>query len=247
MKEQNSTREKWNFKPYIIVAAVIALIFAIVGVMYFAESYRYVHKFTYENGEYYDKKNDITYVSAPMCYTYVAKSKEEYATSDKDDLYYVCYTEGEGENKKTHAANPEELLTTNVSRGGVIYYNPEKFTLPQTKDFKWDVMYLCENSAGVVHATQELDSTVTDSLLDGYFAAPDDENLFDSQLRFELTHLKQIRVSSKSYKALFMVMELYTDGKGSYYISSVYDERLVKTDSAVFSQFFEEKGTGTLK
>ena len=233
----NKTKEKINFKPWLIVIGSILLIFAIVGVQYFLENYRRVYTFEYSDGVYYDKKSGVSYVSAPYCYTYVLKSEENYAKSNKSDLYYMGYKDAQG---KVHMASTSVLLTTSLEEGGVIYYNPEKIKIPATRDFNWDISYLCSTD-GPVHATHELDSATTDKLLDAYFQAPDSENIYEGGAMYEMKLLKQIRVTSSTYKYFYMVMYLYTDSKGSYYIASTYDQRMVKTDSSVFSVFFEDK------
>lgn len=232
----NKQKEKFNLKPWLIVIGAILLIFAIVGVQYFFENYRRVYTFEYSNGAYYDPKTDVTYVSAPYCYTYVLKSEENYSKSNKSELYYIGCKDKDGQ---VHMASPSVLLATSVSEGGVIYYNPEKMSIPKTCDFDWDISYLC-SADGPVHATHELDGATTNKLLEAYFDADQSENIYDSGAMYEMELLKQIRVTSKTYKYFYMVMYLYTDSKGSYYIASTYDQKMVKTDSSVFSAIFEE-------
>ena len=231
----NKRREKFNFKPWLIVLGVILLLFGVIGAMYLAENYRKVYTFTYQNGEYYFKEKDITYVSAPMCYTYVLKSKENYAKSNRGNLYYMGYKLDE----EVHMSSPEVLLTTDIESGGIIYYNPELFTVPQTDKFDWDKAYLCSVD-GPTYATQELGSATTDRLLSAYFSAEDSENLYGTGDAVSMKLLKEIRVSSSTYKSMYMILDLYTDGKGSYYISSSYDQRFIKTDETVFAPMFEE-------
>ncbi len=233
--KQTKRREKFNFKPWLITVGVIALIFGVFSLIYFIQNHRTVLKFTYENGEYYDKKNDITYVPAPMCYSFCLKSGEEYAVSDRLTFYYVGYKDADD---KVHMCDPTAWLTTSFEEGAVIYYNPEKVSLPETKDFGWEEIYLC-NTGGTLFATQELDPMVTARLLNAYFEAPEEENLFES--RFDMEYLKEVRVTSYRYPWLHMIMRLYTDGMGSYYLASFYDSKMVKTDSEVFIPFFEDQ------
>ncbi len=230
-------REKFKPLPWLIALGVIAVLSLGIVLSYYISNYRPVLRFTYngENGSYYDKKNDITYVSAPGCYSFVLKSGEEYAVSDRLSLYYMGYKDGE----QVHMSDPTAWLTTSIEDGGIIYYNPEKVNLPETKNFIWHEIYLC-NTGGVLFATQKLDASVTNRLLKAYFEAPDEENLFDSGVMYDMEFLKEVRVTSYVYPQLHMIMRLYTDGKGNYYLASIYDRRLIKTEAEVFLPFFED-------
>lgn len=240
-KSKIAPKEKFNFVPWIITAVVLVLLFGGLIIYHYVsdyvENYREVLKFTYSDGKYYDEKNDITYVAAPMCYSFNLKSGEEYeyAKSESVSFYYVGYKDVDG---TVHMKDPTAWLTTSYDEGAIIYYNPEKVTLPETKNFRWNGMYLC-NTDGTVFATQELDFSVTDRLLDAYFDAPEEDNRFDE--RFDMSYIKEVRVTSSEYPHLHMIMRLYDDGKGGYFLCSVYDNKMVQTDSAVFAPFFEDK------
>jgi len=245
MKNSNAKkpREKWDLRPWIAVAGAIALVLLIVTGIYFGKkaydgikAEAQVVKLRYSEGCYIDDANGITYRQAPGCYTYAAISKERYAKSERLDLYYATYKDADG---KYHV-DPKNWLTTDYEHGGVIYCS-DSITLPETKDFKWKVMYLC-NPDGKLYATQEFGAADTDRLLSAYYAAEGEDNVYDGLYGMSrLDLLKEIRVISSEYRYIHLVLYLFKDGEGKYYIGSAFDKRLVETDSETFDVIFGEK------
>jgi len=240
-KHKNAKRrEKFNFKPWLIVLIGIALLFLIIFIVYAYDSYispelKVVELEYGDEGNYTDKKRGITYVAAPRCYTYIMKSGERYAKSEKNDLYYIGYKDGD----RNIMANPENWLATDIDHGALIYYNPDKVNLPGGRDFLWDRCWLC-NTDGLVFATTEFDEKTTDALLSAYYGADESENEYELHYgSYDL--LKEIRVTSYYYKYVYLCLYLFGDGEGNYYIGSAVDRRLVKTDSSVFEPIFGDK------
>ena len=247
MNAQNKkkrSREKFNFVPWLIVLGVILAIVLGVFIAYkvedYRDNYRKVYEFVYKDGEYYDKENDITYVAAPYCFSYVLKSGEEYAKSDSQKLYYVGYKDSED---KPHMESPKKMLGTSFENGAMIYYNPKKIKFPEPKDFSYDVIHLCDNR-GMLIATHELDKAQTNSLLDEFFAS--EENLYKDGTEFAmLNYVKELRITSDEYKSLHLIMHLYSDNSGKYYIYLVHNQEkrlvLVGDENAkVFDEMFKE-------
>ena len=236
--KKKKKREKFNFVPWLIALGVIAVIVGGVAAVYYGGKYidenvRIV-KLEYKSGKYYDKKNNVTYSAAPMYYTYAVKSEERYAKSGKYDLYYVGHKDGDA----YVLESPASWLTTDIDHGAVIYYNAEKVSLPEPSEFKWNIMYLC-NPDGLLYATNELDAPQTSRLLSAYYGASDSENLYGSLYGTgQIKLLKELRVTSSAYPFLHLVLYLFTDNEGGYYIGSAYEERLIKADNAVFDPFF---------
>ena len=238
--KEKKKREKFNFVPWLIVLGVIVVIVGGIAAFYYGG--RYIDenvktvKLEYRNGKYYDKKNDVTYSAAPMYYTYAVKSEKRYARSDRYDLYYIGHKDGD-----TYVLEaPTSWLTTDYEHGAAVYYNPQKVSLPDPAKLMWDTMYLC-NPDGLLYATSELDSKQTGRLLSAYYNADNSENLYESLYGSgQIKLLKELRVTSGDYPFLHLVLYLFTDNEGSYYIGSAYEARLVKTDSAVFDPILKE-------
>ena len=241
--KEKKKREKFNFVPWLIVLGVIAVFVGGVAAVYYGGKYIddnvKVVKLEYKNGKYYDKKNDLTYSAAPMYYTYAVKSEERYARSNRYDLYYIGHKDGD-----TYVLEaPDSWLTTDADHGAVIYYNADKVSLPEPSEFKWNVMYFC-NPDGLLYATGELDAPQTGKLLSAYYGAGESENLYDSLYGTgQIKLLKELRVTSSAYPSLHLVLYLFTDNDGGYYIGSAYESRLIKADSAVFAPIFKDSAS----
>lgn len=244
MREKNAAkpREKWNFKPWLIVIGAIALVLlTVVGIYYGgraidnAKAEAKVVQLEYRGGSYYDPKSGITYIAAPRCYSYVAISKERYAKSERLDLYYATYKDDDG----NYHVDPEKWLTSDLEHGAIVYC-ADSIELPETKDFKWESMLLC-NPDGKLFATQEFGYADTNALLSAYYGADESENLYDGLYGMSsLDLLKEIRVVSSEYKYIHLILYLFTDGE-KYYIGSAYDHRLIETDAGIFGVIFGEK------
>lgn len=233
-KEHRARRERFNFIPWLIVIAVIAVIFLIIFICYRAEGQAKIIKLGVTEDGYTDEKNGITYVSAPRCYTFVLKSSEPYASTATQQLYYIGSRDEES--KKAVMQDPKRWLCTDNDHGGLVYYDPEKESVPSGRDFLWDKCYLC-STGGTVFATHEFDSGKTDALLSAYYGASESENLYEKNYgSFDL--LKEIRVTSHRYTHLYLCLYLFGDNEGNYYIGSAYDRRLVKADSSFFAPIF---------
>jgi len=242
-KSKRDRGGKLSIKPWLIVLAVTVGIVALIAAYHFgriwiddlkAESN--VLTFEYSGGKYYDAVNGITYTAAPRSYAYAAKSEERYAKSERGDLYYVCYKDSDG---GYHAASPTSWLTTDVEHGAILYYNADKVAVPEPSEFKWNDISLC-NPDGKLYATHKLDASVTYALMTAYYGAAEEDNLYSELYGTgQLELLKEIRVTSTEYKYMHMVLYLFGDGEGRYYIGSAYESRLTETDSEVFAPIFE--------
>ena len=251
-KKAKKAREKFNWKPYIIILTVIALIFGSLLAKYYLFDGFFVLqnqvKFEYIRGTGY--KNTETgeiFRSAPTYYEPASIVQEpiygriggvNLFTPWKWDeivhLYELCYPIGEGDQKSYAKSDPSIWLATDEEHGSVVYYN-ESFNFPEPQDFAFETMYLCDADGRI--ATHELDSMATASLMNAFFDE-NSENLFStSPIVFEETPIKSVRVTSSVYKWLHMVLYLY-QYEDAFYLYIPELRRFVQTDSEIFGIYF---------
>lgn len=229
-------KEKWNFKPWLIIAAVILVIIGIAAILTYCDGDgKHIGDFRYENGKYIDQENNITYVEAP--YYYQAKlttsSDYPYAESDRSTLYRVGYRD---EDEKVHLVSGSLWLSTLIEDGGSLYYNPDKVDLPEISEFEGDSIYICEPD-GTLFSTTRLEGTTVTELIDGFLTA-ESESYTMLTLGCEL--VSNLKVSSSKYNWMYLNLWLYTDAEGNYYLCETTTQRVVKTDAKVFEPIFAE-------
>lgn len=238
MKQANKMsrrkKEKWNFKPWLIIAAILLLLFGSVAILTLCSGQqKNVLKFSYENGEYYDEKNDITYVEAPFYYQSKLMTSKDYpyAQSEETTLYRVGYRD---EEDKVHLVSGNLWLSTSMEDGALLYYNRDKVDLPDFTEFGGDSIYICEPD-GTLFSTTKLDSSTTQKLLADFFSAEESE-YNEHYLTSEL--IANLKVSSSQYDWLYLNLWLYSDDNGDYYLCEDTTRKFVKTDADVFDPLF---------
>ncbi len=242
MKQANKAvrrkKEKWNFKPYLIIAAALLLILGTAAIITHcsAESEREVLKFTYENGQYYDKKNDITYVQAPFYYQskLMTSSDYTYATSDLFDLYRVGYRD---ENDQVHLVSGELWLSTAMDVGALLYYNPEKVDLPEPHEFEGDSIYLCEPNGTSLFSTTKIEGNTATKLLGAFFTETDTDC---DEYFSACTRIGNLKISSEKYQWIYLNLWLYVDEEGNFYLYEQVTQRFHRTDAEVFAPFYAQ-------
>lgn len=236
-----SKKEKWNFKPWLIIGGVILVIVAIVAVITVITGLddKDVLEFTYENGEFVDEKNDITYVEAPFYYQSKLMTSKDYpyAASENITLYRVGYRD---EKDKVHLVSGQDWLSTSMDIGAMLYYNPNKVELPALDQFEGDEIYICEPDGSTLFTTTKLDEYTTTRLLDDFFAT-DDSDFNELYIGCEL--VANLKVSSSKYPWLYLNLWLYTDAEGNYYLCENITRKFLKTDEDVFAPILATAGS----
>lgn len=156
-----SEKEKFNIKPWLVVFGAILLLLGIVFVAYVFEDFHYVRKFDfdYSTGELTDRKNDITYVEAPICFEPVRISQKPYAKDGDREYYMVGYLDKDG---KEQLVDTSKMLATSKDQGSYIYYNPKEVTLPSLEEFGASSVFICDVN---YNTRDELDSNETKILV----------------------------------------------------------------------------------
>lgn len=245
MKQQNAKnrrkKEKWNFKPYLIIAAVILLIVGIVVVVHFVTNAdkKDVLEFTYDKGKYYDEKNDITYEMAPFYYQsqLMTSSDYPYAESNLFTLYRVGYRDA---NNEVHLVGGDLWLSTSMDVGALLYYNPDKVDLPELDEYEGDTIYVCEPDGSSLFSTTALKGVEAEKLIDDFVTS--EENDFETHFT-GCQLVANLKISSSKYKWLYLNLWLYTDGEGEYYLYEQVTQKFLETDADIFEPFFETTGT----
>ncbi|MGM9637765.1 MAG: hypothetical protein ACI3YK_07270 [Eubacteriales bacterium] len=252
-KKKRPPREKFNWKPYLIILAVIAVIAGGVFIkVTFVDGYLKLAKqvpFERVDGGYYDAGNDRTYVAAPTYYqASTIVSDPAYARigdfslfgigswDELDHLYRVGYTVNPGTTSaSTILMRSEAWLSTDADHGSILFYNAELFELPQPRDFEFETVYLCDADGNI--ATQQIDDAASVRIMTDFFSE-DSENLYVMMDTLNAKYIKQVRVTSSKYPWMQMVLSLY-QSSDAYYLWMPELERFVQTDSTVFDVYFK--------
>ncbi len=251
-KKAKKVREKFNWKPYVVIAAVIVVIFGgIFAKVYLLDGFFAVVKqvkFEPVSGAgYYDAKNQITYLPAPSYYEPASIVMEPtYGRigsvslfkpgqwENVAHLYALCYPIGDLSDKNYEKVNPDGWLATDENHGFTVYYN-EKYTPPKPWDLKYDTAYIC--TAGGNIEVQELHEDHTYELMNEFFDEKS-ENLFDTVYPVS-NYLYQVRVTSTNYSWLHLVLNLYTY-EGEFYLYLPEMARFVKVNSEISALYFDD-------
>ncbi|MGM9681581.1 MAG: hypothetical protein ACI3XR_08765 [Eubacteriales bacterium] len=252
-EQKKKPREKFNWKPYLIILAVIAVIFAGVFIkVTFIDGYlKLAGQVPLEriDGGYYDNENNRTYVAAPTYYQAASiVSDPPYArigefslfgigSWDKlDHLYRVGYTVNPGTaDATTILMLSEAWLSTDADHGSILFYNADLITLPGPADFGFETVYLCDADGNI--ATQRIDDAASVRIMTEFFS-DSSENLYVKMDTLNAKYIKQVRVTSSTYPWMHMVLSLY-QSSDAYYLWMPELQRFVQTDSTVFDVYFK--------
>lgn len=236
----NKTRkkEKWNFKPWLIIGAIVTAIFAMTAILAYCEgrdeAEREVLKFTYADGQYSDSENGITYVRAPLYYQarLTTSADYPYATSNRDSLYRVGYRDADD---KVHLKGGNLWLSTLLEDGAILYYNPDKVEVPDFTAFEGNEIYVCEPDGSFT--TTKLEGNEAVSLLEAFFTA---EGSDYDRFYTSCDLVSNLKVGSSKYNWLYLNLWLYTDAEGNYYILESETRKFLQTDADIFAPIFAE-------
>lgn len=252
-EEKRSPREKFNWKPYLIILAVIAVIVGGIFIkVTLVDGYLKIAKqvpFERVDGGYYDTENDRTYMAAPTYYQASSiVSDPAYARigdfslfgvgswDELDHLYRVGYTVNPGAGSSSFILmRSEAWLSTDADHGSILFYNSDLFELPQPQDFGFETVYLCDADGSI--ATQQIDDAASVRIMNDFFSE-DSENLYVKMDTLNAKYIKQVRVTSSTYPWMQMVLSLY-QSSDAYYLWMPELERFVQTDSTVFDVYFK--------
>ncbi|MBQ8382654.1 MAG: hypothetical protein IJX47_05550 [Clostridia bacterium] len=243
-KKRTGKRSLRALLPWIIIVGSLTVILGGVGVyvLLTAEDEWQTEWLVYDNGTYTDEERGITYIPAPFCFEAVSNASEEYpyAKSDRWPLYQIGYkNETDG---KYHFRPATEWLTTAKSVGGQIYYNPDAVSVPDYADFDWDQIFF-SNPGSTTFSTYTLTADEADRFMNEVLAE-DNEDLYGFGLLDTLDVKLTLRVSSKTYRWLYLNLTVYSDGEGNYYVSPegvkiLDDPFLVQVDSSYFDDYLK--------
>lgn len=239
--KKHPKKEKWNFKPWLIIAAIILLLAGITAIITYCDGdNKQLLDFSYENGKYIDQKNGITYVEAPFYYQAKLTTSADYpyAESDRSTLYRVGYRD---KDDKIHLVGGNLWLSTLIEDGAQLYYNADKIDIPEIGEFEGDTIYVCKPD-GTLFTTTLIEGTTVTELIDGFLTA-ESEPYEMLMLGCEL--VSNLKVSSAKYDWMYLNLWLYKDAEGNYYISETTTQRVVKTDAKVFEPIFAEATAGS--
>ena len=264
MKTTEKKTKKKKFKlnrrelmPWLIIAGVIAVILAGVGIYTLVENdtFRKVYTVTYngEDGSYYDAEQGITYVPAPFCYEAVLNAASDYpyakmkirwnpfdqtiiAKEKLNTFYQVGYKDADG---VAHLKPGTEWFCRAKDLGGQVYYNPDKVDFPEFSEFDWNVIYFT-NPDSSQFSTYTLDAKTTDKLMK-QFTDENAENVYSKLYGKEELDIKlTLKVSSNTYTWLYLNLNLVEDTQGNYYLypeGSSLEEGPTKISNAPFSTY----------
>lgn len=251
-EKPKKVREKFNWKPYVIVLAVIAVILGgVAAKVYLFDGY-FVLKDQVEleydrtSGSYLDAEKGITYRPISPCFEPASIVQEPvysriggislFRPGSWDEighLYALCYPVGDRADKKYERADPTVWLAADEAHGSTVYCNSD-YNPPEPQNFEVDTVYLCDADGKI--ATQELDSLASVRLIREFFDESS-ENLYSSSEFMSGELIKTVRVTSTRYYWLHLVLYLYADGE-NYYLFLPEQRRYVQTDSEVFDVYF---------
>ncbi len=247
--------------PWLIIGGVIAVILAGVGIYtaYENNAFRKVYTVTYngDDGSYHDAEQDITYIPAPFCYEAVLNATAEYpyakvkikwnpfdetivAKEKLNTFYQLGYKDADD---KIHLRPGTEWFCRSKELGGQVFYNPAKVDFPEFSEFDWNEIYFT-NPDSSQFSTYTLDPATTDKLMK-QFTDEDAENVYSKLYGKEELDIKlTLKVSSNTYKWLYLNLNLVEDTKGNYYVypeGSSNDEncRMIQVDNVYFEDYLK--------
>ncbi|MBO4355484.1 MAG: hypothetical protein J5850_01355 [Clostridia bacterium] len=228
--------------PWIIILGVIILIVGGICLkVYLFDGYLSRQKLVYSDGKYYDPKNDITYVSAPYYYEPVSIASDSvdpdnmipYSRGNGDPLFRVAYRD---EDYKAFLVKSSLWLSTDSDHGHTLYYNEKDAVCPSPDEFDAEYIYLVSLSAAEL-PTQKIDLAASKRIIKEFFRKTEADNLYDSAEFENTTCIKGMKVTSSTYKWLYLNLYLY-QGNGKYYIFFPAEKMFCETDKDVFDVYF---------
>lgn len=185
-----------------------------------------------EDGSYTDKKQGIVYLRAPVYYQASAiLSDPVYGMADERLLYRV----GEKTDGKFTLQSASDWLSTDRDHGMLLYFNSESVVVPDISEFEPDIVYICSID-GMTAAQSQIEASAL--FPEGFFDRTA-ENLIDSDAYTGASLMRQLRVTSKKYGFMHMVLYLYyNETLESYFIYLPQEKLFCEADSEMLDIFF---------
>ncbi len=233
--------------PWLIIVGVIAVVLGAAGIYtWLTADGREVRNFVYntQNGSYTDPETGITYMPAPFCFESVLSASEDYPYAVNDEGHHSLFQIGYRDEKdQVHLKQGSAWLSTAKSVGGQLYYNPDQVRIPTYAEFDWDKIYFSNPDAGQF-SVYTMSPGDADRLMQ-VFISEESENLFATHYDTDKLESKlTLRVSSNTYKWLYLNLTVFADEEGNFYITQqgaliADDPRMVAVDKAFFEDYFK--------
>lgn len=189
--------------PWLFISAVALLLAVIIMLVAFLNSYNGTVHLASANGgsEVVDKRNDIKYLLAPMCYEPVAyMDTSEYAKLGDTKFYAV------------RDADPKEYICT-IDYGIYDLYYSDKLTLPSFEEFNACYVRICAvESISIQVGYIELKDTL--ELVQYYLSAES----VDVPLSADIDTVQQLKFMSDDYKFMYYSVNFYKTDDGKRFI-----------------------------
>ena len=193
--------EKKTFPLFFVIAAALLLV-AIIMLSVFLSSYLGVVHLRSEDGgiTLVDKRKDVKYLLAPMCYEPVAFLTDVYAKYGDTEYFAV------------RDADPSEYLCTTEMNIFDLYY-AEGITLPDLARFKPNYTRVCrvEEVAIMMHSINKED---TEAIVKHFMIS----ETVDSALIGSIETSYSLKFMSDDYKFMYYVIIYYKTKTGERYL-----------------------------
>lgn len=236
---------KLNLIPwFIVLGAIILLVGGTLSWVYLIKpaieiSGRQKLEYNMADGSYTDKKEGIVYLRAPVYYQAAAILSDPVYGMAGDRLLYRV---GEKTDEKFTLQSASAWLSTDRDHGLLLYYNSESVSVPDISEFEPDVVYICSTD-GMTAAQSQIEASAL--FPEGFFDRTA-ENLVESDAYTGATLMRQLRVTSKKYGFMQMVLYLYyNEALESYYIYLPQEKLFCKADSETLDIFFASEDSLT--
>ena len=193
--------EKKKFPLFFVISAALLLV-AVIMLSVFLSSYLGVVHLRSEDGgiTLVDKRKDVKYLLAPMCYEPVAFMTDVYAKYG--DMEYFAVRD----------ADPSEYLCTTEMNIFDLYY-AEGITLPDLAHFKPNYTRVCrvEEVAIMMHSINKED---TEAIVKHFMIS----ETVDSALIGSVETSYSLKFMSDDYKFMYYVINYYKTKSGERYL-----------------------------
>ena len=188
--------------PVFLVISVTLLLVAVILLSVFLSSYLGVVHLRSEDGgmTLIDKKKDVKYLLAPMCYEPIAFMTDVYAKYGDTEYHAV------------RDADPSEYLCTTDMNIYDLYYS-EDVTLPDLARFNANYTRVCKvgEIAIMMHRIEKAD---TEAIVKHFLTA----ETVDSSLIVGVKNTLYLKFMSDDYKFMYYVINYYETKSGERYL-----------------------------
>ena len=193
--------EKKKFPLFFVISAALLLV-AVILLSVFLSSYLGVVHLRSDDGgiTLVDKRKDVTYVLAPMCYEPISYYTDVYAKY------------GDTEYHEVENADPSEFLCTTDMNIFDLYY-AEGITLPDLARFNANYTRVCKTGeiSIMMHRITKAD---TEAIVKHFLTA----ETVDSSLIVGVKNTLYLKFMSDDYKFMYYVINYYETKSGDRYL-----------------------------